>query len=157
MCPDSTGEFADISCGDPWYRPVENGEQGRSLVLARTEEGRQIIQEAIKAGYLDLVRVEPATVPDSQKVLLRRRRHLWERLLTMKLLLVPVPHYDGFDLFGNWMKLPAVEKLRSFVGTMKRLVSRGWIRPLKPATGEGQVRDSKGGQKHLISPDKSRV
>jgi coenzyme F420 hydrogenase subunit beta len=155
LCPDSTGEFADVSCGDPWYRPVENGEPGRSLVLARTEEGRQIIQEAIKAGYLDLVRVEPTTVPDSQKALLRRRRHLWGRLLMMKLLLVPVPHYDGFDLFGNWMKLPATEKLRSFVGTMKRIVSRGWIRPLKPAIGEGQLRGSASSEKPAISPDES--
>ena len=58
-------------------------------------------------------------------------------MLMMKLLLAPVPHCDGFDLLANWMILPAVEKLRFFVGTMKRIVSRGWIRPLKPAAGEG--------------------
>jgi len=155
LCPDSTGEFADISCGDPWYRPVETGEPGRSLVLARTEEGRQCIQEAIKAGYLELVRVGPAAVPDSQKALLKRRRHLWGRLLTMRLLLVPVPRYDGFDLFGNWLKLPAVEKLRSFVGTIKRIVSRGWIRPLRPAIGGKQWRDSENSERSLISPIKS--
>ncbi len=155
LCPDATGEFADISCGDPWYRPVETGEPGRSLVLARTEEGRRYIQEAIKAGYLELVRVGPAAVPDSQKALLKRRRHLWGRLLTMRLLLVPVPRYDGFDLFGNWLKLPAVEKLRSFVGTIKRIVSRGWIRPLRPAIGGGQLRDSESSERSLISPVKS--
>jgi coenzyme F420 hydrogenase subunit beta len=131
LCPDSTGEFADISCGDPWYRTVEDDEPGRSLVLARTEKGRQIIHEAIEAGYVELVRVEPGTVPDSQKALLNRRRHLWGRLLTMKLLLVPVPSYDGFDLLRNWLKLPAWEKIRSLAGTMKRIASRGWTKPEK--------------------------
>ncbi len=131
LCPDSTGEFADISCGDPWYRRVEPGEPGRSLVLARTEKGRQIIQEALKAGYLELNRVGPDTVPNSQKALLNRRRHLWGRLLIMKLLFVPVPRYDGFNLFGNWLKLPVTEKIRSFAGTLKRIVSRGWTKPKK--------------------------
>lgn len=155
LCPDSTGEFADISCGDPWYRRVETGEPGRSLVLARTEKGKQIIQEAIKAGYIELVRVGPGTVPDSQKALLNRRRHLWGRLLMMKLLLVPVPCYDGFDLFGNWLKLPAVEKLRSLAGTMKRVVLRGWIRPLKPAIGGAKLQDSNSSERPLNSPIKS--
>ena len=131
LCPDSTGEFADISCGDPWYRQVEPGEPGRSLVLARTERGRRIIQEALDAGYLELVRVKSNTVPDSQRALLNRRRHLWGRMLTMKMLFIPVPHYNGFNLFGNWMKLPAAEKIRSFAGTMKRIVSRGWTKPEK--------------------------
>jgi coenzyme F420 hydrogenase subunit beta len=139
LCPDSTGEFADISCGDPWYRPVEDREPGRSLVLARTEKGRRIIQEAIEAGYLQLSRVGANTVPDSQKALLNRRRHLWGRLFVMRLLLVPIPRYDGFDLFGNWLKLPIVEKLRSFAGTIKRIVSRGWTKPRKLFVGAGNV------------------
>ena len=28
LCPDGTGEDADISCGDPWYREVGEGEAG---------------------------------------------------------------------------------------------------------------------------------
>ena len=52
LCPDSTAEFADISCGDPWYRPIEEGEMGSSLVLARTERGREIVEGAIRAGYV---------------------------------------------------------------------------------------------------------
>ncbi|MEJ2704218.1 MAG: Coenzyme F420 hydrogenase/dehydrogenase, beta subunit C-terminal domain, partial [Sedimentisphaerales bacterium] len=129
LCPDSTGEFADISCGDPWYRPVEAGEPGRSLVLVRTETGRQIVQDALKAGYVELNRVDSRTLPDSQKALLNRRRHLWGRLLTMKMMRVPVPRYAGFDLFGNWRQLSAKEKLKSIAGTMKRILSRGWAKP----------------------------
>jgi coenzyme F420 hydrogenase subunit beta len=151
LCPDSTGEFADISCGDPWYRQVESNEPGRSLVLARTEKGRQIIQGAVKAGYLELVRIESETVPNSQNALLNRRRHLWGRLLMMKLLFVPVPRYDGFNLFGNWLKLPVTEKLRSFVGTLRRIISRGWTRPKKLSVAQENLHANEKTDEALIN------
>jgi len=132
LCPDSTGEFADISSGDPWYRKVEPGEDGWSLVLARSEKGREVLQEAMKAGYVTAEKVGPSTVPGSQKALLVRRRHLWGRLLTMRIMRIPVPRYAGFSMFRSWLRLSAIEKLRSFVGTLKRIRSRGWTRPLNP-------------------------
>lgn len=51
LCPDGTGEFADISCGDPWYREIKEHETGYSLALARTQRGREILHAAIDAGY----------------------------------------------------------------------------------------------------------
>ena len=132
LCPDSTGEFADISCGDPWYREVKPGEQGWSLVLVRTERGKKILQNAMKDGYLKLDRVEPKTVPGSQKALLTRRRHLWGRLLVLRMMLIPVPKYVGFHLWRNWLRLSTFEKFRSLGGTLKRILLRGWMRPLNP-------------------------
>jgi len=133
LCPDSTGEFADISCGDPWYRKAEPDDKGWSLVLARTERGREILQKAIKEGYLKLERVDPVAVPRSQQALLARRRHLWGRLLVLRTMCVPIPQYTGFSLFKNWLELSTIEKLRSFGGTFRRLIMRGWFRPLNPA------------------------
>lgn len=130
LCPDSTGEFADISCGDPWYRETKPDEQGWSLVLVRTKHGKEILRKAMKAGYLKLERIDPSTVPLSQKALLERRRNLWGRLLVMQMMRVPVPRYRGFSLFRNWLRLSTIEKLRSFGGTLKRIVSRGWMRPM---------------------------
>ena len=49
VCLDHTGEFADISVGDPWYRPIAEGEAGRSLVLVRTERGRAVLRRAMEA------------------------------------------------------------------------------------------------------------
>jgi coenzyme F420 hydrogenase subunit beta len=132
ICPDSTGEFADISCGDPWYRELKENEQGWSLIVVRTEKGRKILQEAIKAGYVKLERVEPNTIPRSQKALLSRRRHLWGRLLMMWMMRVPVPRYIGFFLLRSWLRLSLKEKLRCLAGTLKRIILRGWMRPLKP-------------------------
>jgi coenzyme F420 hydrogenase subunit beta len=132
LCPDATGEFADISCGDPWYREVQPGEEGWSLVVVRTERGRRILQEARNAGYLRLQNADPSILPRSQEALLLRRRHLWGRLLTMRMMRVPVPYYTGFSLLRNWFRLSAIEKVRSLAGTMKRIISRGWMKPLKP-------------------------
>lgn len=132
LCPDSTGEFADVSCGDPWYRELEPDEKGWSLVVVRTEKGRRIVQEARKAGYLELQKANPSILPRSQKALLTRRRQLWGRLLMMRLMWVPTPRFIGFSLFRSWLGLPAIEKTRSFAGTLKRIVSRGWTKPSKP-------------------------
>ena len=53
LCVDHTGEFADISVGDPWYRDVGAGDPGRSLVLARTTHGQQILKEAVENLLLE--------------------------------------------------------------------------------------------------------
>jgi len=91
LCPDSTGEFADISCGDPWYRNIEPGDPGRSLVIARNEKGADIVRRAIAAGYLVLEPVKSEVIALSQKSLLNKRRHLWARLKTMAVLGFPFP------------------------------------------------------------------
>jgi coenzyme F420 hydrogenase subunit beta len=132
ICPDSTGEFADISCGDPWYRELKEDELGWSLIVVRTERGKEILRKAMKAGYIELERVGPDTIPRSQKALLARRRHLWGRLLMMRMMGVPIPRYTGFFLLRSWFRLSFTDKLRSLAGTLKRIVLRGWARPLKP-------------------------
>jgi len=153
LCPDSTGEFADISCGDPWYREVKPDEKGWSLVLVRTERGREFLQEAIREGYVRLERVRPDILPRSQKSLLNRRRHLWGRLLTMRMMCMPVPHYIGFSLFRSWLGLPVMEKVRSLVGTLKRIVVRRWTKPLKPVIGGERLQDAEDKEKPLVNID----
>lgn len=129
LCPDSTGEFADISCGDPWYRAIEDGDPGRSLVIARTKRGADIIQGAIKTGYLVLEPARAEIIELSQKSLLNKRRHLWARLKTMAVMGVPVPRYFGFDLYSSWKKLSVSEKFKSFASTLRRIIERKWRRP----------------------------
>ena len=128
LCPDGTSEFADISCGDPWYRQIQDNEQGYSLVLVRTERGRDILLGAIKAGYVSLERADPKTLIESQKNLLSKRGAIWGRLLTMKAFGIPTPRLIGFFLFKNWLKLSLNEKLRSILGTAKRIVRRKYYR-----------------------------
>ena len=153
ICPDSTGEFADISCGDPWYREIKPGEEGWSLVLVRTERGREILHEAIKAGYVKLESVVQSAIPRSQKALLARRRHLWGRLFMMRMMRVPIPRFAGFSLFRNWLRLSSAEKLRSLAGTLKRIIERGWTRPLRPIIKPGRPYKSSDMKNPLVNFD----
>jgi coenzyme F420 hydrogenase subunit beta len=131
LCPDGTGEDADISCGDPWYREVQPGEVGSSLVVVRTERGRDIIRQAMAAGYLSLAQADPQKLVDSQRNLLAKRGAIWGRQLAFKLFGLPTTQLKGFSLFRNWWQLPWKDKLRSTLGTAKRIFARKYYRPLK--------------------------
>jgi coenzyme F420 hydrogenase subunit beta len=131
LCPDGTSEFADVSCGDPWYREIKEGEQGHSLVLVRTEKGRKILHNALKAGYVVLKEASPGILEGSQKNLLAKRGAIGGRLVSMKLLMVPTPKLRGFSLLKNWLAIPFDRKLRSVLGTARRVIQRGYYKPIK--------------------------
>jgi coenzyme F420 hydrogenase subunit beta len=128
LCPDGTSEFADISCGDPWYREPAAGDPGRSLILVRTQRGREILKAAAEAGFLYMERVEPAVLESSQINLLMKRRAIWGRLIAMKGFGLPVPTYNGFPLFQNWLELPWLERIRSVMGTARRILQRKYFK-----------------------------
>jgi coenzyme F420 hydrogenase subunit beta len=130
LCPDPTGEFADISCGDPWYRKVTPDETGRSLVIARTAQGKGFLRSTIEAGFASLELVSSDVLPKSQKSVLQRRRQLWGRILIMKLFCIPVPDHKGFNLKNNWVRQEIKEKNRAILSTVKRIIMRGWRKPL---------------------------
>jgi len=135
LCPDGTGELADISCGDPWYRKVEPNEPGQSLVLVRTEKGRKFLHKAMQLGYVQVHRTEALVLPQSQRSLLSKRRNLWGRLFAMRMARVPTPHFGGFCLFANWWRLSVSDKIRSLLGTVLRIISRKLYRPIKYLSG----------------------
>ncbi|MBL4666556.1 MAG: Coenzyme F420 hydrogenase/dehydrogenase, beta subunit C-terminal domain [Sneathiella sp.] len=122
ICPDHTGEFADIAVGDPWYREISEEEPGKSLIIARTEKGREAILAAAAAGYITLESNDSSLLPKSQPNILAARGALWARILVLRLFGVPVPTYSGFKLYRFWWsELSFKEKLRSFSGTLKRI------------------------------------
>jgi coenzyme F420 hydrogenase subunit beta len=125
ICPDHTGEFADIAVGDPWYRQVEQGESGKSLIIARTRKGLEIIQAAANAGYITLETKDDTLLPKSQPNLLNTRGILWARLMTLKVFGVPIPRYIGFPMFSTWLfKVKLIDKVRSITGTVKRIYTK---------------------------------
>ncbi len=122
ICPDHTGEFADISVGDPWYRSDRGINPGQSLILARTERGRAFLEAASAAHYLTMEKAEADKLPASQPSLLTTRGSLWARLFTLRLFGVPVPVYTQFPLFIHFIKeLSFLEKVKIFFKTAKRI------------------------------------
>ena len=128
ICPDHTGEFADLSVGDPWYRRTE-GQAGRSLVVVRTERGRTALHQAMADGAIEGGPLALDKLPASQPSLESTRGALWGRLITLGLAGVPRPTYRGLPTFRLWLRLGLRQKIGSFAGTLRRIKVRGLRRP----------------------------
>lgn len=135
LCADHTGEFADIAVGDPWYRPAEGADPGRSLILARTERGRDAILAAAEAGYLTISAANPEILPASQPNLLRTRGALWGRILACRLMGVASPRYVNMPMFVHWWnELSLTLKVKSIGGTLRRIRSRARSASRRPVS-----------------------
>jgi coenzyme F420 hydrogenase subunit beta len=128
--PDGTGELADISCGDPWYEEPDGDNPGFSLVVVRTEKGREVVKAAMAARYLHLTPAEPWKLVKSQEGLIRKKGAVWGRLLAMRLFGMPAPNLKAYGVFDCWLKLSWGEKLKSTIGSVRRIISRSLYRRL---------------------------
>jgi coenzyme F420 hydrogenase subunit beta len=137
LWPDSTGELADISCGDPWYEEPDGKNPGFSLVLARTERGRDVIQGAVTAGYLALQPAQSWKLVKSQSGLLAKKGGIWGRRLALRLFGLPVTRFKGLHLWHSWRHTSLGDKLRSTLGTVQRILTRRLYRPLKLNPDDG--------------------
>lgn len=129
ICPDHTGEFADLGIGDPWYRSIHDGEAGRSLVVVRTERGRAALAAALADGAVEGHELPLERLPESQPGLEATRGAVWGRVLTMRILGLPTPRFRGMPAFRLWWKLPARAKLTSTGGTWRRVRARRLWKP----------------------------
>jgi len=136
MCPDGTGEFADIACGDPWYRRVEDGEKGTSLIVVRTEMGREILGRAMEAGYIVAEARKVEVLTGSQEGLLNRRRHVWAKLAMLRLLGLPRPRFEGFSLWRGWLHLGTRRKLVSLYRALRLAIGLRGCRPVRHGAEE---------------------
>ncbi len=125
VCMDHTGEYADISVGDPWYREIEEGDPGQSLVLARTPLGRKVIEQARRDGYLDIAETEAWKLPKSQPNLLADRGAVWGRMATTRLMGAATPRYENMPGFRYWIhELGFKAKAQAFYGTARRVFTK---------------------------------
>jgi len=120
ICPDHTGEFADLGVGDPWYRPVTDGEDGRSLVVVRTERGAAALAAALEDGALGGQELGLERLPQSQPGLEATRGAVWGRLQTLRLMRLRRPRYEGLPMARLWWRLSIRAKVTSTGGTWRR-------------------------------------
>lgn len=127
-CADHTGEFADISVGDPWQNPPETAEHGTSLIVVRTERGRRILQAAIQAGYIQAKPSDRSVLFDAQPNLFTTKGAVWGRSFMMRLLGLAAPTLTTAS-FRCWLRLSTTAKTQSFLGTLKRIYQKKLYRP----------------------------
>lgn len=103
ICPDGIGESADIVAADFWETdatgyPVFEERDGVSALLARTERGLAVLDEAFADGALDGSDLDLEALAGVQPAQVERRRTLLARTLGARIAGRPVPHFRGFRL-----------------------------------------------------------
>lgn len=135
VCPDHTGEFADIAVGDPWYHEIPKDAPGRSLIVARTRRGREFVRHAVEAGYLVLEDAPADALPRAQPNLLATRGSVWGRIVATRCLAMLAPRLRNVPVRHAWLRsLSVKQKLRSFIGTWRWVARRSLLRrrPVTP-------------------------
>lgn len=127
LCPDGLGELADVTGGDAWHRKSEGG-PGISLILARTDRGREAVLTAVADGYLQVSPSDPHKVVAAQG-LVRRRKLVLARSMALRTLLLPTPSFPGFRLTAAALQAGIGAQLKEYAGMLKRALARNYRRP----------------------------
>jgi coenzyme F420 hydrogenase subunit beta len=132
ICADHTGEFSDISVGDPWHNPPKgNTDPGRSMIVARTPRGVKIVEDAIAAGTLIAEERPRDLIAAAQPNLLDTRASVFGRRLAMRLVGLPVPRDTGLNSRALWLsQLTLKRQVQSVLGSLKRIVKHRLWRPV---------------------------
>lgn len=125
ICPDGTGQFADIVFADAWATdargfPTFDERDGVSLILSRTEIGERIVNDALMQGSIhadafdleDLAQIQPGQVSKCQLTI--------ARLIALRCMGRATPSYRGFPLWRNAGRARVFDLLRNFFGTIRR-------------------------------------
>jgi coenzyme F420 hydrogenase subunit beta len=130
VCPDGTGEFADVVCADAWHGkdgyPDFEERDGRSLLLTRTSVGEDVVLGATQRGDLVTEDLDPAEIDRMQPYQVTRKRVVIGRLLAVVLKRHVRPRYRGLRLVSNVMTGGLGPALRNAWGTFKRLERSGY-------------------------------
>lgn len=101
LCIDAMAEFADIALGDPWYKGWEAEgrlREGYTLVVARTNRGLEVLEDARRGGAIALEPFPREKLPLIQHAMVhakRRRGFYFAEKIRKKGF--PAPEY-GFTL-----------------------------------------------------------
>ena len=125
ICPDGVGESADITAGDFWEAdekgyPEFSDKPGRSVLIARTQRGYELVLEAARAGVLSINPTNPDVVASMQPYQTSRRQFLLPRLLGSRILLGAVPYVSGFGILKSALRNP-IRSYKELRGTVTRI------------------------------------
>lgn len=127
ICPDAVGGVADIACADAWYGgesgyPSFDEQDGRSLIVVRSEAGAQVFQSAVDGQALSVEALEVGEIDLMQPSQARRKRLVRARLGALTATLQPKPDMRGTEVSTAARRAPPVEAARNLVGTVRRVL-----------------------------------
>ena len=94
MCPDQTGELADISLGDAWLPELHGDKTGESVIVTRTQTAEDVLSKMISAKVISVQQTTPEKVKQSQALNLKFKKcDLDTRLTTLSFLGKQTPNF----------------------------------------------------------------
>lgn len=127
ICPDGTGEFADLVCADAWYGkdgyPDFAERDGRSLIVARTAAGQQLYERALAEGWIASEPLDVAEVAKMQPYQANRKRNVIARTAALFAARRRRPRFSRMQLLKLALGEDKIAQLRNAYGTFRR--SRG--------------------------------
>lgn len=126
ICPDGIGMLADIASGDSWntkdgYPDFTEGD-GRNFCFIRNEKGKQLFDDALKAGYITSQSLNVDEVKDMQRYQYERRHMVGWRIAAVQMITFGLLNYKGLGYANTALKASCKQGLNDMVGTMKRLM-----------------------------------
>lgn len=127
ICPDGVGGVADIACADAWHGddagyPSFDEQDGRSLIIARTDAGERHLAAAVAAGQIVAQNLNIDKIDTMQPSQARRKRQLRSRLAALTATIQPKPLMQGTMVREAASNASPPEELKSLLGTVRRIV-----------------------------------
>lgn len=125
ICPDSTGELADVVCADGWHLDADGNPDfaehpGRSIVIARTPRGEALVERCFATGTLAGGAIDRQQLARMQPYQANRKRLVFSRIIAMKLFGLRSPNYPLAYLGRLALGAGLRANLRSFGGMLLR-------------------------------------
>ena len=124
ICPDGIGMLADISSGDSWN--TKNGypdlteADGKNFCFVRTTSGKELIQNAKDAGYIQIEELDVSEVRKIQAYQYVRRRYVGWRILVVQFLTNGILRFRDLGFYHNALKLNIIKATKEIEGTYRR-------------------------------------
>lgn len=127
ICPDAVGGVADIACADAWYGgesgyPTFEEQDGRSLIISRSEAGERLLESAIGANALAVEPLDVREIDLMQPSQARRKRLVAARAGALAVTLQPIPDMRGVMLPAATRRAKLGEAAHNFAGTLRRIL-----------------------------------
>lgn len=139
LCVDIANEFTDISVGDAWAPVYEERGKGFSIVIARSDAGKEIVNEMKEEGVIELM---PVSVEDTVKMHSHmydnKKRGAFLRIQRQKV----KPDYNLPFPEGIGLKRKLFERIMNFILAILRTRFITWLVDILPSNWVGKTFNS---------------
>jgi coenzyme F420 hydrogenase subunit beta len=129
ICPDGTGQLADITVGDFWesdasgYPRFDAETAGRSVVICRTKRGHDFLLKAVQTSSVEVRPLAIESLDSVQPLQVDRRATMAGRVVGTRAAGRAVPRFRGFGVTRLGLNYPK-RNIRAGVGAFLRVLGR---------------------------------